>query len=215
VTDRIRVLVADDHAPTRRDIRRIFDGDERFEVCAEAADAVDAVNAAVSNQPDVCLLDIRMPGSGIAAAWEISARLPHAKLVMVTVSRDDRDLFAALRAGAAGYVLKEDPASVLVDAVATVVRGDGVLPPGLTARVIQEFRSREPRRRVVVGARSEPALTSREWEVLDLLRLGLSTAEIARKLFVSQGTIRSHVAAILRKLRAPDRSTAIRMFEHR
>jgi DNA-binding NarL/FixJ family response regulator len=79
--------------------------------------------------------------------------------------------------------------------------------------VIQEFRSREPRRRTVVRAQSEPELTSREWEVLDLLRLGLSTAEIARRLFVSQGTVRSHVAAILRKLRAPDRSSAIRMFD--
>jgi DNA-binding NarL/FixJ family response regulator len=174
---------------------------------------VSAVTAAIESKPDVCLLDIRMPGGGIAAAWEISARLPHAKLVMVTVSRDDRDLFAALRAGAAGYVLKEDPASVLVGAVAAVLRGDGVLPPALTARVIQEFRSREPRRRAVVRARTEPELTSREWEVLDLLRQGLTTAEIARKLFVSQGTVRSHVAAILRKLRAPDRSSAIRMFD--
>jgi DNA-binding NarL/FixJ family response regulator len=213
VTETIRVLVADDHAPTRRDVRRIFDGHPQFEVCAEAADAVSAVTAAIESKPDVCLLDIRMPGGGIAAAWEISARLPHAKLVMVTVSRDDRDLFAALRAGAAGYVLKEDPASVLVGAVAAVLRGDGVLPPALTARVIQEFRSREPRRRAVVRARTEPELTSREWEVLDLLRQGLTTAEIARKLFVSQGTVRSHVAAILRKLRAPDRSSAIRMFD--
>jgi DNA-binding NarL/FixJ family response regulator len=213
VTEPIRVLVADDHAPTRRDVRRIFDAHPQFEVCAEAADAVSAVTAAIESKPDVCLLDIRMPGGGIAAAWEISARLPHAKLVMLTVSRDDRDLFAALRAGAAGYVLKEDPASVLVGAVATVLRGDGVLPPALTARVIQEFRSREPRRRAVVRARTEPELTSREWEVLDLLRLGLTTAEIARRLFVSQGTVRSHVAAILRKLRAPDRSSAIRMFD--
>jgi DNA-binding NarL/FixJ family response regulator len=213
VTEPIRVLVADDHAPTRRDVRRIFDAHAQFEVCAEAADAVGAVTAAVASKPDVCLLDIRMPGGGIAAAWEISARLPHAKLVMLTVSRDDRDLFAALRAGAAGYVLKEDPASVLVSAVAAVLRGDGVLPPALTARVIQEFRSREPRRRAVVRARTEPELTSREWEVLDLLRLGLTTAEIAHRLFVSQGTVRSHVAAILRKLRAPDRASAIRMFE--
>jgi DNA-binding NarL/FixJ family response regulator len=213
VTEPIRVLVADDHAPTRRDVRRIFDAHAQFEVCAEAADAVGAVTAAVASKPDVCLLDIRMPGGGIAAAWEISARLPHAKLVMLTVSRDDRDLFAALRAGAAGYVLKEDPASLLVSAVAAVLRGDGVLPPALTARVIQEFRSREPRRRAVVRARTEPELTSREWEVLDLLRLGLTTAEIAHRLFVSQGTVRSHVAAILRKLRAPDRASAIRMFE--
>ena len=98
----LRVLVADDHAPTRDDVRRALDADGRFNICCEVADAAEAVQAAVRKQPDICLLDIRMPGSGLAAAWEIAARLPQAKIVMLTVSDEDTDLFTALRAGADG-----------------------------------------------------------------------------------------------------------------
>ncbi|HSL63620.1 MAG TPA: response regulator transcription factor, partial [Gaiellaceae bacterium] len=101
-----RVLLADDHPPTREDIRRTLESDGRFEVCAVAADAAGAVDAATRERPDLCVLDIRMPGNGIAAAWEITARLPETKVVMLTVSRDDDDLLAALRAGASGYLLK-------------------------------------------------------------------------------------------------------------
>ena len=102
----LRVLIADDHAPTRDDVRRALEGDQRFDICASAADAAEAVQSAVRERPDVCLLDVRMPGSGLAAAWEIAARLPQAKIVMLTVSDEDTDLFAALRAGAHGYLLK-------------------------------------------------------------------------------------------------------------
>jgi two-component system, NarL family, nitrate/nitrite response regulator NarL len=99
---RLRALIADDHWPTRDDLRRVLADSGAFDICAVVANAAQAVQAAVVNRPDVCLLDIRMPGSGIAAAWEISARLPEAKIVMLTVSDDDTDLFAALRAGADG-----------------------------------------------------------------------------------------------------------------
>jgi two-component system, NarL family, nitrate/nitrite response regulator NarL len=97
-----RVLIADDHAPTREDIRRVLDRDERFEVCAEAADAAEAVQAALRERPDVCLLDLSMPGGGLAALWEIASRLPEAKIVVLTVSDNDASLFAALRAACRG-----------------------------------------------------------------------------------------------------------------
>ena len=102
----LRVLIADDHAPSRDDVREALERDHRFGACLLAADAAEAIQAAVRERPDVCLLDIRMPGNGLAAAWEIAARLPQTKIVMLTVCDDDADLFAALRAGADGYLLK-------------------------------------------------------------------------------------------------------------
>lgn len=213
MSERLRVLVADDHAPTRADVRGVLDGSGDFEVVAEAADAPAAVTAAVEHRPDVCLLDIHMPGSGIAAIWEITARLPQTKVVMFTVSADDSDVFAALRAGASGYLLKDMDAERLPPALLDVVRGEAAIPRTIVARVLGEFRDRGPRRRVTIDSGEQ--LTSREWQVLDLLRLNLSTAEMARRLQLSQNTVRSHVAGILRKLRVPDRESAVRLFEER
>jgi len=212
----LRVLIADDHSPTRDDVRRALDGDERFDVCAAAADAAEAVQAAVRERPDVCLLDIRMPGSGLAAAWEIAARLPRAKIVMLTVSAEDADLFAALRAGAHGYLLKTMNLKRLADALAGVCSGEAAMQRTLVARVLERFHGREPRwRHPVASGSPEPRLTSREWEVLELLHQKLSTAEIAERLFVSQVTVRSHIAAILKKLRVGSREEALRLLEER
>jgi DNA-binding NarL/FixJ family response regulator len=207
-----RVLLADDHPPTREDIRRTLETDGRFEVCAVAADAAEAVDAAARERPDLCVLDIRMPGSGIAAAWEITARLPQTKVVMLTVSHDDDDLLAALRAGASGYLLKDTDPGRLPLALEDVLAGEAAIPRSLVARLVREFRDRGPRRRAVLGP--EP-LTSREWEVLELLREERSTAQIAERLVLSHATVRSHVAAILRKLRVPDRAALVRLFERR
>jgi DNA-binding NarL/FixJ family response regulator len=215
VTDPVRVLLADDHVPTRDDIRRTLEGDARFLVCAEAGDAAAAIDQAVRERPDVCVLDVRMPGGGIAAAWEISARLPQTKIVMLTVSRDDSDLFASLRAGASGYLLKDMDPARLPDALVDVVNGEAALPASLVARVIGEFRDRAPRRREVVATEGYETLTSREWQVLDLLRQGLTTAAIARKLVLSPVTVRTHVNNILRKVRAPNREALLRDFERR
>jgi DNA-binding NarL/FixJ family response regulator len=208
-----RVLLADDHAPTRADIREILEREDDFEVCAESADAPGAVASAVAEMPDLCILDIRMPGSGVAAAWEITARLPGTKVVMLTVSRDDRDLFAALRAGAAGYLLKDIPPTELADELRVVMAGDVALPANLVTRLAAEFRDRAPRRRRIVAQADLPPLTSREWEVLELLRQGATTGEIATTLSVSPATVRSHVAGILHKLRVPDRESAIRLLD--
>jgi two-component system, NarL family, nitrate/nitrite response regulator NarL len=212
MTARARVLVADDHAPTREDVRAAVDADPRFTVVAVAADAADAVQAAMRERPDVALLDMRMPGSGAAAAWEITARLPGTRAVMLTISRSDEDLFAALRAGASGYLLKDMPFESIGDELAGVLEGRVAMPPELVARLVEEFRDSAPRRRALLGSNA-PQLTSREWQVLDYLRQGLATGEIARRLFVSPATVRSHVAAVLRKLRVPDRESAIRLFE--
>jgi DNA-binding NarL/FixJ family response regulator len=211
---RAAVLIADDHAPTRADIAAALEEDGRFRVCAAVSDAPAAVESAVRLRPGLCLLDIRMPGGGIAAAWEITARLPETKVVMLTVSRDDDDLFAALRAGASGYLLKDLEPDRLPDALEEVLTGDAAIPGALVARLVSEFRERGPRRRAVVTGAPEGHLTSREWEVLELLRERRSTSEIAERLFVSQATVRSHVAAILRKLRVPDREAAVQLFLH-
>jgi DNA-binding NarL/FixJ family response regulator len=212
MNERIRVLLADDHAPTRDDVRLALEEDERFVVCAEACDAPGAIEAAVRDRPDLCLLDIRMPGGGIAATWEISARLPQTKIVMLTVSRDDRHLLAALRAGAAGYLLKDINPERLPQALHDVVEGEAALPRTLVARLIDEFRDRSPRRRSVLTREASSPLTSREWQVLDLLRRDLSTAEIAQRLVLSPITVRSHVSSILKKLRVSDRRAAVRAF---
>lgn len=216
MTEPLRVLVADDHAPTREDVRRAFEGDERFELCAVVADAVEAVQAAVRQRPDVCLLDIRMPGSGLAAAWEIAARRPQAKIVMLTVSDDDADLFAALRAGAHGYLLKTMDLKRLPSALHGVSSGEAAMPRELMARVLERFHGREPRRRPLLT--SKPVgrrLTSREWEVLELLVREHSTAEIAETLVLSASAVRAHITSIVRKLDVADRAAAAGLFRGR
>jgi DNA-binding NarL/FixJ family response regulator len=212
-SDRIRVLIADDHLPTRADIRQAIERHPRFAVCSEVADAVAAVHEALAKRPDVCLLDVRMPGGGITAVWEITARLPDTKVIMLTVSDSDGDLFGALRAGASGYLLKDIDPDRLPHVITDVLAGEAALPRHLAARLVQAFRDRGPRRRSVVAPDTAAQLTSREWEVLDLLRQGLSTGAIARELSVSQATVRSHVSSMLRKLRVPDRAAALRLME--
>ena len=212
----LRVLIADDHAPSRDDVRRALEDDERFDVCASVADAAEAIQAAVRERPHLCLLDIRMPGSGLAAAWEIAARLPQAKIVMLTVSDDNDDLFAALRAGADGYLLKTMNLQRLPDALNGVHSGEAAIPRTLVAQMLERFRGREPRwRRPVAEDSFGERLTSREWEVLSLLAQGLSTSGIARRLVLSSSAVRVHIAAVVRKLGVSNRAAAIDLFRQR
>jgi DNA-binding NarL/FixJ family response regulator len=205
----IRVVIADDHELTRGYIRETLEADGGFLVCAEAIDAPGAVEAALRERPDLCLLDVMMPGGGIAAAWEISSRLRDTRIVMLTASQDQEDLFAALRAGALGYLVKDmDPARI-PHALRDVVDGEAALPRRLVARLIDEFRDEGPRRRKVLAQEPFSTLTSREWQVLDLLRQGFSTGEIADRLMLSPVTVRTHVHNALRKVRAPDRETLL------
>lgn len=213
---RWRVLIADDHEPTRDDVRRVLDRHDRFEVCAEAADAAEAVQAALRERPDVCLLDLNMPGSGLAAVWEIAARLPEAKIVILTISDSDASLFAALRAGIAGYLLKTMNLNELPDALDDVCCGQAAMPRTMVTRVLESFRRREPRWRQTVGTERTPwRLTSREWEVLDLLAQGWSTAGIAERLVLSTSAVRVHIASIVRKLGVADRAAAVELFHRR
>ncbi len=204
------VLVADDHAPTRAGVRLALE-QGGFQVCAEVADAAAAIEQATQLEPDVCLLDIHMPGNGIAAANAISAGLPGTTVVMLTVSQDDEDLFDALEAGAVGYILKDTSPARLPLALDAVLNGDAALSPHLVAKVVAQFRQRRRRRRLPLRGRSAVDLTVREWEVLSLMHEGLSTREIADRLFVEPVTVRTHVSAILRKLRVPDRAAALEL----
>lgn len=208
----VRILIADDHAPTRADIRKALDADARFDVCAETADAAGAVSAAVRERPDMCLLDVRMPGGGLSAVWEIAARLPRTKIVMLTVSSEDADLFAALRAGAEGYLLKTMNFTRLPDALDGVCVGEAAIPPTLVARVLKRFRAREPRWRQPLDQGCADRLTSREWQVLELLAQERSTAEIANSLVITNSAVRAHITAIVRKLHVPDRAAAVELF---
>jgi two-component system, NarL family, nitrate/nitrite response regulator NarL len=199
---RLRVLIADDHAPTRDDVREILVSDGRFEVCAEATNGPASVAAALEALPDICLLDIRMPGSGVLAAWEITSRLPTTRVVMLTVSEDEEDLFSALRSGASGYLLKDFDPLQLAEQLVGVAEGAAPLAPSVAAHVVAAFRGGEPRRRRLVGETQVERLTSREWEIVELARQGHSTAVIGERLSITTATVRSHLASGLRKLRA-------------
>jgi DNA-binding NarL/FixJ family response regulator len=202
----IRVVIADDHAPTRMGVRMSLEEDG-FDVVAEAATASAAVAAVVEHRPDVVLLDVHMPGSGISAARSVARAVPDAAVVMLTVSRDDDDLFEALRAGARGYLLKDIDPDRLPHALRGVLDGEAALPRGLVARLVDEFRGRERSPRPPLAA----PLTGREWQVLEGLSEGLSTAQIAERLSVSAVTVRTHVKAVLRKLEVDSREAAVRL----
>jgi DNA-binding NarL/FixJ family response regulator len=182
-----------------------------IEVCAEVANGPDAVEAALREHPDVCLLDVRMPGGGTAAAEGITYKLPGTVVLMLTVSRDEEDLFDSLRHGASGYLLKDMNPAGLPRAIRAAFAGEGALPGSFVARLIEEFREGGGRQRHRGPLRGGPRLTRREWEVLDLLCEGAGTAEIARRLFLSSVTVRRHVSNILGKLGASSREEATRL----
>jgi two-component system nitrate/nitrite response regulator NarL len=214
VAERIRVLIADPHPATRAGVRAVLE-DEGLLVCAEASDAGAAVKAVLRERPDLCLIDVAIPGNGIAAAQAIISSVPDTAVVMLTGSHNDDDLFDALRAGAIGYLPKETAPTRLPHALRGVLAGEAALPRHLVARVIQGLRERGRRRRLPLLGRQSVELTSREWEVLDMLCEGLNTREMAERLFVSRATIRTHVAAVVKKLRVPDREAAVRLVEGR
>jgi DNA-binding NarL/FixJ family response regulator len=202
----IRVVIADDHAPTRRVVRAALESGG-CEVAGEGASANDAVLLAREHEPDVVLLDIHMPGNGTQAARQIAEQLPQTAIVMLTASREDEDLFEALRAGASGYLLKSTDSRELPGVLKAVLAGEAALPPMLVARVLEEFRA--PRK--VLRKRSGDKLSAREREIMELLADGLSTDSVAKKLFVSPTTVRVHVSAVLRKLQVKDRDEAFKI----
>jgi RNA polymerase sigma factor (sigma-70 family) len=203
-------VLADDHATARLGVRMALE-EGGFNVVAEAVDAHSAVAAALEHRPDLCLLDVYMPGSGIAAAAELAEALPGMPIVMLSVSDTNDDLFDALRAGACGYLLKDTDPQRLPFALRAVLDGEAPLPRVLTARLITEFRRHGRDRRIADADGSLVTLSERESEVLELLRTELTTKQVAHRLGISPVTVRRHVSEALRKLRVSDRSAALRL----
>jgi two-component system nitrate/nitrite response regulator NarL len=202
------VLIADDHPPLRSVVRKLLERGG-FYVCAEVADAASAIDAAMNLAPDLCLIDIKMPGNGIAATAAIAAMVPQTKIVMLTVSRNELDLFRAIQAGAVGYLIKDEDVPQIAARLWPVLQGEALLSGALTARLLDEFR-RAARRSVFARRRRSELLTPREWEVLELLAEDWTTAEIAQLLSIQEVTVRSHIAAALRKYHVTTRQAALR-----
>jgi DNA-binding NarL/FixJ family response regulator len=205
----VRVLLADDQALVRSGFRMILDAEPGIDVVGEAADGAEAVALAARERPDVILMDVRMPGlDGIEATRRIVDGGSPARVVVLTTYDIDELVFGALRAGASGFLLKDVRPQELVDAIGVVARGDAVLAPTVTRRLLDRFAENLPE----PGAR--PAsdlddLTEREREVLRLVALALSNAEIAERLVLTEATVKTHVSSLLRKLGLRDRVQAV------
>ena len=206
----IRVLIADDHAAFRAMVGELLE-EAGLEVCGQAATADAATKQAAKLRPDVALLDIHMPGDGIAAARRIAATLPDTRILMLTVSADSDDVLDALQAGAQGYLLKGASPEAIVEAVRAVHEGSGVIAPEVAPTIVHEIRrSRDRNIRTATG--TSVTLTEREWKILQLLDEGESTLAIASELYVAAVTVRSHILALTRKLEVADRAEAVVLF---
>ena len=205
----VRVLVADDQALVRAGFRKILEADAGIEVVGEAADGVEAVGLARELEPDVVVMDIRMPElDGIAATRRLADESNDGPRVLVlTTFGLEEYVYEALRAGASGFLLKDVPPEQLLSAVHVVARGEALLDPAITRTVIEAFASKPAARRELAAKLEE--LTSREREVFGLVARGLSNAEIAAELVVSEGTVKTHVAHLLLKLELRDRVQAV------
>jgi DNA-binding NarL/FixJ family response regulator len=205
-----KVLIADDQSLVRAGFRMILEAEPDFEVVGEVADGLTAVLAARETEPDVILMDVRMPNvDGLEATRRLLEGKDAGPRILILTTFDlDEYVYEALRAGASGFLLKDTPPEQLVDAIRIVAGGDALLSPVITRRVIAEFVRRPP-----ASVRQPPPgldeLTSRELEVLRLIARGLSNAEIAAEAFVSETTVKTHVARILMKLRLRDRVQAV------
>jgi DNA-binding NarL/FixJ family response regulator len=204
----IRVLIADDQALVRAGFRKILEADSQIEVVAEASDGLEAVEAARRLGPDVVLMDIRMPNlDGLEATRRLlDGDGQTIRVLILTTFGLNEYVYQALRAGASGFLLKDAPPEDLLSAVHVIDQGDALLDPSITRAVIEEF-ARRPLRTDLVSKLED--LTAREREVLELLARGLSNAEIAARFVVSEGTVKTHVAGVLRKLGLRDRVQAV------
>jgi DNA-binding NarL/FixJ family response regulator len=204
----VRVLLVDDQSLIRAGFRMILEAEEGIEVVGEAADGIQAVDSVKRLKPDVVLMDIRMPEmDGIEATRQITAAKGSPKVLMLTTFDLDEYVYDALRAGASGFLLKDVPAEQLVDGLRVVGEGEALLAPSVTRRLIEEFSRTTPSQRELPRTLEE--LTPRELEVFKLLARGMSNAEIAAELVVSDTTVKTHVARILMKLDVRDRVQAV------
>jgi DNA-binding NarL/FixJ family response regulator len=204
--DTVRVLIADDHPLFREGMRGRLDRVADVAVVGEAASGDEAVELAHKLEPDVILMDIKMPGlNGIEATREIQQASPQIGVLVLTMFEDDDSVFAAMRAGAKGYLLKDSGGEGVVHAIRAVASGEAVFGPGVAERIIGFFSVP----RTAAPQRTFPELTEREEEVLSLVAQGKGNREIARQLFVSLKTVRNHVSNILLKLQVADRAQAV------
>jgi DNA-binding NarL/FixJ family response regulator len=202
----IRVLVVDDQSMVRAGFRMLLTGEDDIEVVAEAGNGRDAVTEAERLHPDVVLMDIRMPElDGLEATRRILDSQPSARVLVLTTFDLDEYVYEALKAGASGFVLKDDPPEQLLAAIRTVAAGDALLSPSITRRVIRQFTERHRR----PPPPSVTSLTEREMDVFRLISRRMSNAEIGRELFIGDTTVKTHVTRLLQKLGVRDRAQAI------
>jgi two-component system NarL family response regulator len=206
-------MIVDDHALFRRGLEMVLNSEPDIELVSEASDGAEAVEKAGETLPDVVLMDIRMPrSSGIEACRALKDVVPSAKIVMLTISDEEADLFEAIRAGASGYLLKDIPLDEVADTVRAVDGGQSLINPSMAGKLLTEFAtlarreaaSEPPEQRVPA-----PKLTDREMQVLKLIARGMNNRDIAKELFISENTVKNHVRNILEKLQIHSRMEAV------
>ena len=205
----IRVLVVDDHALFRRGLEMVLDQEADIEVVGEASDGAEALATAMETTPDIVLMDVRMPRrGGIDACTAIKDAVPSAKIIMLTISDEEADLYDAIKAGAMGYLLKEISIEEVASAIRAVHGGQPLISPSMASKLLNEFASMIKRgdERQQVPA---PRLTDREMEVLRLVAKGMNNRDIAKQLFISENTVKNHIRNILEKLQLHSRMEAV------
>ena len=209
IEGQIRVMICDDHALFRRGLKMVLEAEPDIDVIAEAEDGETAVTEVAEHVPDVVLMDVRMPSvDGIEATRRIAEAVPSTKIVMLTVSDEEADLYEAIKAGATGYLLKEISIEEVASAVRAVVAGQSLISPSMASKLLTEFTNLAKRadERTTVPT---PRLTDRELEVLRLVAQGKSNREIAGDLYISENTVKNHVRNILEKLHLHTRMEAV------
>jgi DNA-binding NarL/FixJ family response regulator len=207
--EKLRVMVADDHALFRRGLEMVLGHEDDIEMVGEASDGAEAIEKAQELMPDVVLMDVRMPKrSGIEATAQIKDLLPHVKILMLTISDEEADLYDAIKAGASGYLLKEIPIEEVADAIRSVWAGQSRISPSMASKLLTEFAamSKATDDRPPVPT---PRLTDREMEVLRLVAQGMNNRDIAKELFISENTVKNHIRNILEKLHLHSRMEAV------
>src|SRR5215471_9753937 len=208
----IRTMIVDDHALFRRGLEMVLEGEPDIDLVGQASDGAEAVEKAAESLPDIVLMDIRMPRSnGIEACRAVKEAAPSAKIVILTISDEEEDLFEAIRAGASGYLLKDIPLDEVAEAVRAVHGGQSLINPSMAGKLLTEFatlakRDSEEERTQHVAP---PKLTDREMEVLKLVARGMNNRDIAKELFISENTVKNHVRNILEKLQIHSRMEAV------